>query len=244
MTRRIAMWSGPRNISTAMMRAFENRTDTEVVDEPFYAAYLDATGSDHPGRDEILESQPRDWRVVADDLCRREPANVFYQKHMTQHILPAMDMSFTESLVNCFLIRDPRSIIASYAKVRPTFVLEELGFPQQEELFDRECDRLGEAPPVLEASLTLQNPRSVLTKLCARLGIAFEEGMLSWPAGPRATDGVWAPHWYSAVLASTGFAAPTESSAKVAVELTDEQEALSERAEAGYRRLAAFALKP
>jgi hypothetical protein len=207
-TQRIAMWSGPRNISTAMMRSFENRPDCTVVDEPFYAAYLAATDYQHPGQAEILASQPQDWRVVADALCHDKPAALYYQKHMTQHILPQMDLGFTAHFSNCFLIREPRRIIASYAKVRPRFALEELGFPQQLALFERECDRLGHAPPVLDAAVTLADPRGVLSALCRELEISFDERMLSWPAGPRDTDGVWAPHWYASVWASTGFASP------------------------------------
>ena len=125
--RRIAMWSGPRNISTAMMRAFENRPDCAVVDEPFYAAYLVETGLEHPAREAIIASQPTDWRVVADDLVHggRGDATVFYQKHMTQHLLPSMDLAFTDSLENCFLIREPRRILASYARIRE-FMLDDI----------------------------------------------------------------------------------------------------------------------
>ena len=144
--KRIAMWSGPRNISTAMMRAFENRADCAVVDEPLYAAYLHGTGLAHPARDQVLNSQSADWRVVVAALTGAAPAPVYYQKHMAQHLLPAMDLSFTEALLNCFLIREPRRIIASYARVRASFALQELGFSQQKRLFDRECQRLGEAP--------------------------------------------------------------------------------------------------
>ncbi|MEM8493627.1 MAG: HAD family hydrolase [Pseudomonadota bacterium] len=202
---RLAMWSGPRNISTAMMRSFENRRDCEVVDEPFYAAYLIATGFDHPGRDNVIASQSGDWNQVIQHLLTERPAPVFFQKHMTQHLVPELDLSFTRDLHNCFLIRDPRKIILSYLKVRQDFELEELGFPQQLNLFELECDRLGQAPPVLDADLTLSNPERVLRTLCKRLSIEFETSMLHWPAGPRSTDGVWAPHWYSNVLKTTGF---------------------------------------
>ena len=205
---RIAMWSGPRNISTAMMRSFENRPDSAVVDEPLYAAYLAATGIDHPGRAEILHSQNADWRAVMRDLTTATPAPVYYQKHMCQHWLAGFPEDVADGLTNCFLIREPRRIIASYARVRSAFVIDELGFRQQKRLFDRECDRLGEAPPVLDAALTLQDPRGVLTRLCGRVGIPFDEGMLAWRAGPRDSDGVWAPHWYASVWQSTGFAPP------------------------------------
>ncbi|MEM7690898.1 MAG: HAD family hydrolase [Pseudomonadota bacterium] len=199
------MWSGPRNISTAMMRSFENRSDCEVVDEPFYAAYLATTELEHPGFEEIVASQPTRWQTVAERLTTERPAAVYFQKHMTQHLLEGMDLSFTRELRNCFLIRDPARIILSYARVRPSFSLEELGIPQQVALFDTECERLGEAPPVLDAALTLADPERVLRRLCQLLGIEFEAGMLRWPAGPRTTDGVWSPYWYSRVLESTGF---------------------------------------
>ncbi|MFT7286968.1 MAG: hypothetical protein ACI87W_001077 [Halieaceae bacterium] len=254
-TLRVAMWSGPRNISTAMMRAFENRADCAVVDEPFYAAYLHMTGIDHPGREQILASQPQDWREVAAQLCESGPAAVYYQKHMTQHLLPDMDMSFTTSMRNCFLIREPRRIIASYARIRPQFSLAELGFTQQRELFERERDRLGRVPPVLDAALTLENPQAVLEQLCTVLGIPFDESMLSWPPGARDSDGVWAPHWYNAVWESTGFAAPAvdttalqknsgQSSAAVAPgpALTEEQERLCEHAELIYEEMRSHAL--
>jgi len=250
---RIAMWSGPRNISTAMMRAFENRPDCAVVDEPFYAAYLAATGLEHPAREAVLNSQPRDWRVVAAALECDEPAPVYYQKHMCQHLLADMSLAFTERLTNCFLIRDPRRIVASYARVRPTFTLEELGFPQQLALFEREAQRLGEAPPVLDAALTLADPPRILRGLCERVGIPFDDAMLAWPSGPRVSDGVWAPHWYASVRASTGFRSPAgeadgglgagdEKSSGGPPQLTQAQEALSLEAAEIYARMRPFAL--
>lgn len=240
--RRVAMWSGPRNISTAMMRSFENRSDSAVIDEPFYAAYLAQTGLDHPGRADILASQSQDWRRVAEALCDQEPSALYYQKHMTQHILPDMDLSFTERFTNCFLIRAPRRIIASYARVRSDFTLNELGFAQQAALFDRECDRLGSVPPVLDAALTLQNPRAVLSQLCTRLSVPFEDAMLSWPAGTRATDGVWAPHWYASVCASTGFGASAQAPSEEAPALSQTQERLCAEAERIYERMLGHAL--
>lgn len=242
--KRIAMWSGPRNISTAMMRAFENRADCAVIDEPLYAAYLHSTGLAHPARDRVLKSQNADWRVVVAALTDDAPAPVYYQKHMTQHLLPAINLSFTESLLNCFLIREPRRIIASYARVRASFALEELGFSQQKRLFDRECERLGKAPPVLDSALVLQNPKAVLARLCQRLALPFDRAMLRWPAGPRASDGVWAPYWYAAVWQSTGFDTPRrETAAQVEAVLTAEQERLRERADEYYRAMRAHALR-
>ncbi|MFK8043228.1 HAD family hydrolase [Congregibacter sp.] len=240
---RVAMWSGPRNISTAMMRSFENRSDCSVIDEPFYAAYLAETGLDHPGRAEILSSQPRDCEKVAKALCEDEPAALYYQKHMTQHILPNMDLAFTEGLTNCFLIREPRRIIASYARVRSEFTLEELGFTQQAALFDRECDRLGKVPPVLDAAMTLANPAGVLSQLCSLVSVPFSDAMLSWPKGPRDSDGVWAPYWYDSVWASSGFAPPSKAASNVEQTLTTSQSEMCAQAEVMYERMLTHALR-
>lgn len=239
---RIAMWSGPRNISTAMMRAFENRADTAVVDEPFYAVYLAATGALHPMRDEVLASQPTDWQAVVAQLMGPVPGgrHVFYQKHMTHHMLPAIGRAWTARVRNAFLIRAPEDVLLSYTEVRGAATLEDIGVPQQLELFEREADRLGHAPPVIDSHDVLQDPRGVLGRLCAALGIAFSETMLSWPAGRRASDGVWAPAWYAAVERSTGFA-PPRAQARFA-DLTDALKPIAEAARPAYERLAKFRL--
>ena len=206
-TLRIAMWSGPRNISTAMMRSFENRPDTDVEDEPFYAAYLAATGLDHPMRAEVLASQPTDWRAVVPGLTGAAPhgAPVFYQKHMTHHMLPDMDLGWTAACRNAFLIRHPARVLASYVEKRETAALADIGVVRQRDLFEREADRLGHAPPVIESAEVLRDPRGALSALCAALDVPFRDEMLSWPAGRRASDGVWAPAWYDQVERSTGF---------------------------------------
>jgi hypothetical protein len=215
---RIAMWSGPRNISTAMMRSFENRTDTVVVDEPFYGYYLKRTSIDHPGRDDIIAAMDCDWRSVASALTRTTPApcRVFYQKHMTHHMLDEVDLAFATSLTNCFLVRDPARMIASYAKVRPSFNLADLGLPQQLRIFEYVRAATGKMPLVVDAAAVLADPRSELVRLCGHVGIDFDERMLRWPAGPRASDGVWAPYWYQAVERSTGFEAPSVESVTIA----------------------------
>lgn len=220
---RLAMWSGPRNISTAMMRSFENRTDTVVVDEPFYACYLAGTGLGHPAREEVLASQSQDWRQVAVELTGPVAGgtSVFYQKHMTHHILPDMELDFIGGLTNCFLVRDPARVIASYHKIRASFDLQELGIPQQWEIFERAADIAGEPPPVLDAADVLANPQRILSLLCERVGIGFDLKMLSWPAGPRPSDGVWAPYWYDSVNASTGFTAPADRSVDIPARLED-----------------------
>jgi Sulfotransferase domain len=204
---RIAMWSGPRNISTALMRAFENRPDTVVTDEPLYGHYLRATGLDHPGRDEVIAAQPGDWREVVAALTGPVPEGkaVWYQKHMTHHLLPQIGRDWLAQLCNCFLIRDPRAVLASYVKTRAAPTLEDLGLPQQAEIFAQVRAHRGQVPPVLDAGDVLADPRRMLGLLCDALGIPFSERMLAWPAGRRPSDGVWAPHWYASVWRSTGF---------------------------------------
>ncbi|HMH43021.1 MAG TPA: hypothetical protein VK557_06025 [Pyrinomonadaceae bacterium] len=206
------MWSGPRNISTAMMRAWANRPDTFVVDEPFYAFYLRATGRKHPGADEIMEAGETDWRKVVAQLTspipesrQKGPSHVFYQKQMTHHLLPEIDLEWLVGMTNCFLIRDPREVILSYMKRQSDPALEDLGFVQQAEIFNWVRARTGSIPPVIDASDVLQNPERILRLLCTAVAIEFDESMLSWPSGLRETDGVWASYWYREVAKSTSF---------------------------------------
>ena len=241
---RIAMWSGPRNISTAMMRSFENRADTAVIDEPFYAAYLAAAGVVHPMQNEVLASQPNDSAAVAKSLLGPIPDGraVFYQKHMTHHMLPAFGRDWMHACRNAFLIRAPVDVLASYAEVRDEASLEAIGLPQQRELFDAASDRLGHAPPVVDAYDVLRDPRGLLTALCRALGIPFSDKMLAWPPGKRATDGVWAPAWYASVERSTGFAPPREPIAFDA--LRDDLKPIARAAQPYYEHLAAHRLRP
>jgi hypothetical protein len=205
-TIRIAMWSGPRNISTAMMRAWENRADCEVTDEPFYAAYLATTGLGHPMRDEVIAAQPTDWQECA-NLCERGlNAPLHFQKHMCQHMVPEAPLGWMAACRHAFLIRPPEAVAASFHKGWTDMGADDLGFRRQAELFDHVCQIGGEAPPVIEARDVLEAPEATLRALCCALGVAFDSAMLSWPAGPRASDGVWAAHWYKRVNASTGFA--------------------------------------
>jgi len=241
---RIAMWSGPRNISTAMMRAFENRPDTAVIDEPFYAAYLAATGLDHPMREEVLMAQPTEWRDVVRTLTGPAPGGraVFYQKHMTHHMLADIGRDWIGACRSAFLIRPPEAVLASYAAKRDGVELADIGFVQQAELFEREADQRGAAPPVIEAGDVLADPRGMLAALCTALDIPFRAQMLSWPAGRRATDGVWAPAWYDAVERSTGFGPPrTEASFD---DLPDRLKPIADQARPAYQRLAALKLRP
>ncbi|MGN6147894.1 MAG: HAD family hydrolase [Rhizomicrobium sp.] len=235
------MWSGPRNISTAMMRSFENRDDCAVSDEPFYAAYLAASGSVHPMQDEVLASQPNDWRDVVKALLGPAPKNrpIWYQKHMTHHMLPQFGRDWIAKMRNAFLIRAPEDVLASYLQKRGEASLMDIGFVQQREMFEQEADRLGHAPPVVEGKDVLADPRGTLTKLCNALGIPFSEKMLSWPAGRRDSDGVWAPAWYDAVEKSTGFAKPDS---RQPPKLSDDLRRIADAARPHYERLAAFRL--
>ena len=201
------MWSGPRNISTAMMRAWENRGDCAVSDEPLYAAYLAATGLDHPAREEVIAAGETDAGKVVEALLGPVPGGkpLWYQKHMSHHLLPGMAHEWIHALTNVLLIRDPSEVVASYVKSRATVTPEDIGLPQQSLLFDELAGRGGAAPLVIDAGDFLRAPEAHLRGLCTRLGIPFSERMLAWPAGPRDSDGAWAPHWYATVWASTGF---------------------------------------
>jgi hypothetical protein len=204
---RIAMWSGPRNISTAMMRSWGNRPDTVVVDEPLYAHYLKVTGLDHPGAAEVIAHHESDWRRVVADLTGPVPdgREIYFQKHMAHHLLPHIDRGWLDRVINCFLIREPCEMLTSLIKHLPDPTLEDTGLPQQVEILRHVQQRTGRTPPVLDAKDVLTNPRRMLMRLCEALEIEFTDAMLTWPPGRRETDGIWARHWYEAVERSTGF---------------------------------------
>jgi len=207
-TVRIAMWSGPRNISTAMMRAWEARGDTAVMDEPFYGAYLAATGRDHPMRAEILARHATDWDAIARACAKASDTPIVYQKQMCQHMIDAAPLGWMDRVRHAFLIRPPGEVAASFRAKWAGMGPDDLGFRRQAELFDRVCQRQGTAPPVIEARDVLADPARALAALCAALGVVFDPAMLSWAPGRRASDGIWAAHWYGAVERSTGFAPP------------------------------------
>ena len=240
---RIAMWSGPRNISTALMRAFGARADCAVSDEPFYAAYLTATGLIHPLHDEVVRSQPTDWRTVAAQMLGAAPDEkpVWYQKHMTHHMVEGFGRDWTGACVNAFLIRAPEAVLASYHRKREDFSLAEIGLPAQVELFFRAGDKLGRAPPVIEGQDVLADPEGVLRALCNACGITFDAAMLSWAPGRRASDGVWAPVWYDSVERSTGFGPPRPE--PTFDDLPDALKPLAEKARPLYETLAAHRLR-
>ncbi len=209
MSVRLAMWSGPRNISTALMRSWGNRADTAVVDEPLYAFYLKETGLPHPGREAILQSQPTGWKTVVEQLSGLIPdaKALFYQKHMAHHLLPGVSREWLmeASFRHAFLIREPGAMLASLARIIPEPRLEDTGLPQQVELFERFRNRSGAPPPVIDSRDVLANPEGMLRSLCDALDVSFDPAMLAWEEGPRNTDGVWAEHWYASVEKSTGF---------------------------------------
>jgi hypothetical protein len=236
-TIRIAMWSGPRNLSTALMRSFANRADTFVSDEPFYGAYLKASGAGHPMRDEVIAAMDCDWGSVMRTLGGRAPdgSPVWYQKHMWHHMVGPIGYDEFTGFTHAFLIREPERMISSYLRKRECAAFEDFGLERQAEFFERESDRLGHAPPVIVANDVLESPESVLQALCDRLGIHWEPAMLYWPPGLRPTDGVWAPHWYGAVEASSGFGPPENDP----IRLPDEVRRLADRCRPYYERLAA-----
>jgi hypothetical protein len=241
MTVRIAMWSGPRNLSTAMMRSFGSRSDTYVSDEPFYGCFLKSTGADHPMRDEVIAAADCDCASVIDSLRGQTPEGqpIWYQKHMWHHMVGPIGYEDFDGFTHAFLIREPERMIASYLRKRESAAIEDFGLERQAEFFEREADRLGHAPPVIDANDVLANPEGVLSKLCAALEIPWDRAMLAWEPGRRATDGPWAPHWYGAVEASTGFGPPETDPA----ELPEEARRLAEQCRPYYDRLAAYRIR-
>ncbi len=228
---KIVAWSGPRNLSTAMMYSFGNRPDTEVMDEPFYAAYLAATGLDHPMRDAILASQPTDPAEVA-RLCAATPHAHGYQKHMAHHMLPGFPMAWSDDAIHLHLIRHPARVIASYGEKRGDITEADIGFAAQATLYDR----VGGI--VIDTADLRNGPRAMLGRFCAEVGLAWDDAMLAWPAGDHASDGVWAAHWYGAVHRSTGFAGPEGPLPDVA------RDDLLNAALPFYRAMKARALRP
>ena len=233
----IAMWSGPRNISTAMMRSWEARGDTLVVDEPLYAHYLATTGIDHPGGREVIDAGETDLGVVIIQLTLPPPERFefVYQKHMAHHLPPGVDLHWLDGLSNALLVREPREMLTSLLEVLPNPDLDATGLPAQAALLER----FGSLP-VIDSKAVLQNPAGMLRSLCGALGVPFTDRMLAWEAGPRSTDGVWAKHWYASVERSTGFAPYKPKRAEVPAR----HQPLLRSCEALYDRLVAHALAP
>ncbi len=235
------MWSGPRNISTAMMRAWENRPDTIVCDEPFYAHWLTRSDIEHPGRAEIIARCETDWRTVAEDLVGPVPGghSIHYQKHMAHHLLGDMVGDWLDALSHALLIRHPRAMLISLSKVVRRPSLEETGLPQQWQLYERFAEA-GCPPPVIDSRDVLEHPDEMLAALCAALDVPFVPEMLAWPAGPRDTDGIWAKHWYASVEASTGFGPYRPPADPLPASL----ESLYETCMEYYRRLSDVKIQP
>ena len=240
MTLRIAMWSGPRNLSTALMRSLGNRADTFVSDEPFYGCFLKESGVAHPMRDEVIAAMDCNWASVMASLRGPAPdgAPVWYQKHMWHHMTGPIGYDDFAGFTHAFLIREPERMIASYLRKRETVAFEDLGLDRQAEFFEREATRLGAAPPVIDAHDVLIDPAATLSQLCGALGIPWDSAMLSWQPGRRDTDGPWASHWYAAVEASTGFGPPESDPA----DLPDDARRLADKCRPYYERLAAYRL--
>lgn len=233
----IAMWSGPRNISTAMMRAWENRADTVVVDEPLYAHFLEHTGLDHPMSEQIIRHGNTDWRSVVDGLSVPPESGFYYQKHISTHWLEHYSTDWLHQLSNIFLIREPEPVVASYSNKRDGLTASDLGYSQQAALFDL-INSTGARPVVIDSQRFLANPASQLEKVCQALHIDFDSNMLSWPAGTRDTDGLWGAHWYDAVNSSTGFG-PARSNVP---ELDARQRGIAEQCMPFYQAMKQYAI--
>ena len=235
------MWSGPRNLSTAMMRSFGSRADTAVTDEPFYGAYLKATGDPQAMAADVIADMDCDWASVARTMTGPSPtgAPIWYQKHMAHHMVGPIAHDDLPGLTHAFLIRDPARVVASYAAKREAVQPKHLGTGRQVEYFNREADRLGHAPPVIDSADVLRDPEGMLSLLCAALGISWSPAMLSWAPGIRATDGIWASHWYGTVAASTGFGPPEDGP----VDLTPDEQRVADACRADYEHLSRFALR-
>jgi hypothetical protein len=240
-TLRIAMWSGPRNLSTAMMRSFGSRSDTFVSDEPFYGCYLKQTRDPQPMADEVVAAMDCDWQSVAGTMTGSCPggAPIWYQKHMAHHMVGPVRHEDLPGLRHAFLIRDPARVRASYAAKRVAVRAEHLGVARQVEYFEREADRLGHAPPVIDSADILDDPPMMLEQLCAALDIEWDPAMLHWDKGIRETDGIWATHWYDAVAASTGFGT-TDGDTPA---LDDHGRRIADECRPFYERLAQFRLR-
>jgi hypothetical protein len=239
---RIAVWSGPRNISTALMRSWGSRRDTHVCDEPFYAHYLERTGTDHPGREEVLAHHEADWRKVVSWLTGPVPEGrpIFYQKHMAHHLLPEIERGWLRKLRNVLLIRSPTEMLPSLVRFLPEPTAADTGLPQQWELFGHLRQDTGHPPPVIDSRDVLEDPAGMLAALCRAVKVPYSEEMLSWETGPRKTDGVWAKHWYAVVERSTGFAPYRARDEPVA----DRLRPVHEECMKFYRRLHGRRLQP
>ena len=203
----IAMWSGPRNISTALMRSFENRSDCFVSDEPFYSYFLYKTGVNHPLKDEIIKSGLVDYNEIIKYITGSIPLSkkIWYQKHMAHHIFPEVNMNWIKNMKNCLLIRHPSDVILSYLRKNEINSIQQFGYLQQIDIYNILSQEIGTPPIIIDAQDLLRKPKKMLIEMCKNFKIKFDHRMLSWPSGVRETDGIWGKHWYKQVEASTGF---------------------------------------
>ena len=232
------MWSGPRNISTAMMRAWENRSDTKVVDEPLYAHFLKHTGIEHPMFETIIDQGEVDEQKVINNLVIKPDSGLYYQKHITTHWLDHYPTDWLMDIEHVFLIREPEPVAASYAVKRGDLNAHDLGYEQQARIFKLIEKCHGATPSVIDSRRFLNDPKSQLEKVCQALNIPFEAAMLEWPVGSRSSDGVWGSHWYDAVNQSTGF----KPARRTQPNLTEAQQEIASHCRPYYEELLQFAL--
>jgi hypothetical protein len=239
MTIRIAMWSGPRNISTAMMRSFSSRADCAVSDEPFYGAYLRQTGEPHAMAGEIIDDMDCDWHSVAATLRGPIPGgkSIWYQKHMSHHMEGPVSVDDFPDHVHVFLIRDPALMVASYRHKNELVDARQLGFERLMDYHHRVSLRLGRPAPVIDGNAVLANPEQQLRSLCAVIGIEWDPAMLAWQKGAHSADGIWGSHWYNAVMASEGFGPPTAPSP-----LSDHEQRIADQCQSSYQALSAHCI--
>ena len=232
---RIAMWSGPRNISTALMYSFNNRIDTICIDEPLYPNYLLNTGILHPGRTEIIDNQNWDINKIINEICSAnlDGAKIHYQKHMAHHLLPEMDISWISKLNNCILIRDPKEVILSLSNKISNINLNSTGLNEQVRIFEYILETTGKNVTIIDSSDILKDPISMLTKLCMELDIKFDKSMLSWKLGPKKCDGIWSKHWYQEVWKTTAFKNYKNSK----IDLSDSNEIIYQECKPLYEKL-------
>ena len=204
----IAMWSGPRNLSTALMYSFENRGDTKIEDEPFYGYFLSNNQIMHPDRDVIINIMETDkYKLISylSDIENLQNERIWYQKQMTHHINITDDISWIKHITNCFLIRDPMDVIISYKKIYSEVSMNLIGLEQQNKIFDYVLNNINDKPLVIDAHDLRNDPENILKKACQKLNIKFTKKMIQWTAGPKKNEGVWGEYWYQNVWNTTSF---------------------------------------
>jgi len=238
---RIAMWSGPRNISTAMMRSFGGRSDCAVSDEPFYGAFLKTTGQRQPMADEVIALMDCDWQSVAEAMRGPVPDSkaLWYQKHMPHHMVADISIADFPDHRHAFLIRDPDRVVASYAAKRVEVTADDLGYARQLDYVEEASQMTGKAPIILDSADILRDPETHLQALCAALEIPWDAGMLKWEAGARESDGIWASHWYGRVSETSGFG-QAESAMP---ELGAREQAIADQCRDAYEKLSEMRIR-